>query len=109
MKKTPDDVQISMRPTVDILAELSRRSQKKRLTVGFALETHDAESNARSKLKKKSLDLVVLNEYTAKNKVFGSDVNAVTIIPRSGKKKKYPPRQKSDVARILVDTIVTML
>ncbi len=109
MKKTDEALSIALKQTPDILSVLSAQPKKPRVTVGFALETENALPNARAKLEKKGLDVVVLNEYTAKNRVFGADVNAVTLIPRKGKTQRYPSMQKSEVAKILIDTVREML
>jgi len=109
IKKSEDDLTLRLQRTPDVLANLAPSLKKVRVKVGFALETHNALANARAKLRKKSLDLVVLNEYNARNRVFGSDTNAVTFIRASGHTRKYPSRQKTEVARLLVDTIKEML
>jgi phosphopantothenoylcysteine decarboxylase/phosphopantothenate--cysteine ligase len=109
IKKSGDALSIVTRKTPDILASIAMSKKKIPVTIGFALETHDAEAHAREKLRKKSLDMIVLNTLSKRNQVFGSDMNTVTLMKRSGNKKKYPQLEKSEVARILVDAASKML
>jgi len=108
LKKNDSELAVELRRTPDILAAISGSKTRPRVVVGFALETDNGEANARTKLKNKSLDLVVLNEYTSKNPVFGSDRNTVTLIPRSGKATRYGPRPKTEVAAIVLDAVRDM-
>jgi phosphopantothenoylcysteine decarboxylase / phosphopantothenate---cysteine ligase len=62
IKKTGKPLTLKLVPNPDVIAAISARKKKGRpLTVGFALETHDLLDNAREKLAKKNLDLVVAN------------------------------------------------
>ena len=90
--------------TPDIL-EILGRSKKGRILVGFALETDNEVANAREKLRKKNLDIVVLNSLKQNRKVFGSDMNRVTFIERSGKTESLPPMPKFEVANSVLDRI----
>ena len=99
---------IKLKTTPDILAALG----KKRLTkvlAGFALETHDALSNAKTKLKDKNLDFIVLNSVRKDRSPFGSDTNAVTIIDKKGKAEELPEISKFDVANRILDKVRELL
>jgi phosphopantothenoylcysteine decarboxylase/phosphopantothenate--cysteine ligase len=95
---------LQLTPTPDILATLGKKKGKKTL-VGFALETTNGIANAREKIRKKNLDMIVLNTFDAKNKVFGSDLNTVTFIERNGKVTRLPKMHKFDVANKILDSI----
>ncbi len=94
--------------TPDILETLGKRKNGK-LLVGFALETDNGLANAREKLKRKNLDLIVLNTLKQRKSVFGSDSNVVTIIDRKGKAEQFPEMPKFDVANTILDRIKDLL
>ncbi len=79
---------LKLRPTKDILKMLDTK-KRKAVVVGFALETAHETENAQKKLKSKNLDLIVLNAFNQKNRVFGSDINTVTLIDRKGGKQRW--------------------
>jgi phosphopantothenoylcysteine decarboxylase/phosphopantothenate--cysteine ligase len=108
IKKTGDDVpEIALTQTPDILGTLGKKKGK-RLLVGFALETEREERNAREKLKRKNLDLIVLNSLATHRTIFGSDSNIVTIIDASGTKQELPELPKFDVANRILDRLALM-
>jgi phosphopantothenoylcysteine decarboxylase/phosphopantothenate--cysteine ligase len=77
--------------------------------VGFALETDNELEHARSKLKKKNLDLVVLNSMQDEGAGFGTDTNRVTMIDRSGNLEKFEMKPKNQVASDLVRRVIKMI
>jgi phosphopantothenoylcysteine decarboxylase / phosphopantothenate---cysteine ligase len=108
-KKSPaGTMTLSLSATTDILASLGKAKGKK-ILVGFALETNDALANAKEKLKKKNLDLVVLNAFNKQNPVFGSDMNTVTLIDRNGKTETVQQAPKFDVAQRILDKIHSLI
>ena len=74
--------------------------------MGFALETQEALANAKSKLEKKNLDLIVLNSLEDKGVAFGSDTNKVTLIDRDGTITPFDLKTKELVAKDLVDYLI---
>ena len=60
LKKTGSELHLELVPNPDILAELGRR-KRHQVLIGFALETNDLVANARGKLRRKNLDLIVAN------------------------------------------------
>jgi phosphopantothenoylcysteine decarboxylase/phosphopantothenate--cysteine ligase len=107
-KSSSSSLQLTLNPTPDILAEIGKK-KKKLVTVGFALETKDELANAREKIQKKNLDVIVLNSFNKKNLVFGSDMNTVSFIDRYGEVVEYPKLPKIDVANKILDKIKTLL
>ncbi len=101
-------LELKLASTPDILAMLGKQ-KRKRVLVGFALETKDELASAKDKLRKKNLDLIMLNSIGKQNRVFGSDVNTVTIIDRLGKVEHLPELPKFDVANKLLDKVKTLL
>ena len=76
------------------------------LKVGFAAESEDVVENARRKLEKKKLDLMVANDITATDSGFAVDTNKVTLIDRNGKIEKLPLLTKREVADRILDRVV---
>ena len=81
----------------DVLATLAR-TKGDRLVVGFALETGDGERRALAKLRRKSLDYIVLNDDSALN----ASRTTVSILGKDGSVLQLEDRPKAAVARVLV-------
>lgn len=93
----------------DILAELGCMQGNRRcLLVGFAAETQDFIANAKEKLKKKNLDLIVVNDVSREDAGFEADTNAVKIVYRDGHMEELPLMPKQEVADQLLDRIKTL-
>ena len=108
MKKATADYTLTLQPTVDILKEVAAKKKGSQVVVGFALETEKAVSNARKKLKEKSLDMVVLNR-PGKKTGFVSDTNRVTLLIPGKKPEKWPLMDKSEIAFKLLEKVAAML
>ena len=103
-----EKLELVLKATTDILATLGKK--KRRLVlVGFALETKDERTGANNKLQKKNLDLIVLNSFNEKNRVFGSDVNTVTLIDNRGNAEKLPMLPKFDIANKILDKVKPLI
>jgi phosphopantothenoylcysteine decarboxylase/phosphopantothenate--cysteine ligase len=109
VKRGEGDWTLHLEPTRDIAAEMGRRKKDGQVLVGFALETDHEEENALSKLKKKNLDLVVLNSMRDEGAGFGTDTNRVTMIDRSGNLEKFELKPKSQVASDLVRRVIKLI
>lgn len=107
IKKADGELTLRLRRTKDIAAELGAR-KRERLLVGFALETHDEEANAQTKLEKKNFDFVVLNSLQDAGAGFRGNTNKVTFIDRSGC-EELPLLSKREVAARIADKIETLL
>ena len=93
-----------------IADEMPRIAAKKgaRLLVGFAAETGDLEANARAKLKRKGLDLIVANDVTQAGAGFEVDTNIVTLIGADGRSQSHPQMSKDAVADLILDRIAAI-
>ena len=109
VKRGEDEWTIRLKPTKDIAAEMGRRKSDRQLLVGFALETDNELENARLKMKKKNLDLVVLNSLQDLGAGFGTDTNRVTMIDRLGNSDHYELKPKAQVAADLVQRVIKMV
>ncbi len=103
-EKIKKDV-IRLKPTNDILASLGKTKKKKQLLIGFALETEDELSNARKKLQKKNLDMIVLNSLNDKGAGFDTDTNKITLITQTGEPQFFPLKTKEAVAEDILSAI----
>lgn len=102
-----EELRINLTRNPDIAATLGRRKDD-RVMVCFALETSDGIANARSKMTRKNMDMVVLNDAGTPGAGFMTDTNIVTIIDRHGFEKEYPMKSKRDVARDIVSHMITL-
>ncbi|MFM8489776.1 MAG: phosphopantothenoylcysteine decarboxylase, partial [Bacteroidota bacterium] len=91
---------------VDIAAALGKQKAHHQIMVGFALETDNEESNATAKLKKKNLDLIILNSMRDPGAGFGYDTNKVSIISSNGDAVSYDLKHKKSVATDIVNQII---
>jgi phosphopantothenoylcysteine decarboxylase/phosphopantothenate--cysteine ligase len=107
IKKDARGLHLAMEPIGD---EMPRLAAKKglRLLIGFAAETDELEANARGKLKRKGLDLIVANDVTEPGAGFGVDTNIVTLIGPDGEARRYEQMSKDAVADLILDRAVAL-
>lgn len=91
----------------DIAATLSASKKEGQLFVGFALETDNEADNARKKLDKKNLDMVVMNSLRDCGAGFGTDTNKITVYKRDGSETPFALKSKKGVAKDIVDQMLT--
>ena len=104
--KRKGEMTLELSPTVDIIAEVTRRKTSQ-VVVGFAAETENVLENARKKLASKSLDAIVVNDVSREGVGFDSDRNAVTIISHS-EVVEVPETSKWEVAHRVLDQVVKL-
>lgn len=102
MKKTAPKVEIELVRTQDVLAAVAALS-KPPFTVGFAAETDDVETNARTKLETKHLDMIAANRV-GPGLGFETENNALTLLWRDGR-KELAQAPKRVLAAQLIDEI----
>jgi phosphopantothenoylcysteine decarboxylase/phosphopantothenate--cysteine ligase len=106
IKKRDGHLDISLVPTVDVLAALrDDPARGQAVVVGFAAETDDLVDNARRKLAEKGLDLIIANDVGADGIGMGSDDNAVTILGRDGVIAEVDRSPKPVIARAVFEAI----
>jgi phosphopantothenoylcysteine decarboxylase/phosphopantothenate--cysteine ligase len=108
IKKNDAIMSIELVKTKDILASLGEIKTGQFL-VGFALETNNELENALGKLKRKNLDLIVLNSLQDKGAGFKKSTNKVTIIDKSEKISEFSLKSKSEVAQDIFNEIVNRI
>jgi phosphopantothenoylcysteine decarboxylase/phosphopantothenate--cysteine ligase len=104
IKKSADELTIELAKTTDIL-EAARGNFVK---VGFAAETQDLIRNARDKVTRKDLDLIVANDLTDPEAGFGVDTNKVTFIDGDLKVEELPVMTKYEVSQRILDRVVEL-
>ena len=108
IKKKGETLTLELEKTKDILASLGA-IKTKQLLVGFALETDNELEYAKGKLKKKNLDLIVLNSLRDKGAGFKTDTNKVTIIDNKNNINAYQLKSKAEVAIDILSVITQKL
>jgi phosphopantothenoylcysteine decarboxylase / phosphopantothenate---cysteine ligase len=107
LKKRDGVPEITLVPTVDILAGLGARKPPGQTVVGFAAETDQVRQNAHSKLVAKGADLIVANDVTAPGAGFGHDTNQVVILDADGTEREVPLADKRAIARAVFTAVLT--
>lgn len=92
----------------DIIAELGTIKSKDQILVGFAAETDNVLANARAKLEKKNLDMLVLNDVSKPGAGFDHDTNIVSFIHRSGEEEQLDIMPKEKVADHILDRVLKL-
>ncbi len=105
IKKSDDGLRLDLKTTNDFLVDLGA-NKGSRLVVGFAMETDDAEANARKKLVDKHLDMIVLNDLNTEGAGFGVDTNVVTLIDQNDRTTPHPKMSKYEVGDLILDWMV---
>ncbi len=111
-KSGTDGLTLRLAPTADILAEVQRARQATgfpRVVVGFAAESENLLENARAKLERKGLDLLVANDITAPEAGFAVETNRVTILDAEGGQQPLALMSKTQVAEIVVERAAAWL
>ena len=104
IKKKEGNLMLELVQTRDILATLGKQKENQ-ILIGFALETENELENAKTKLKKKNLDGIVLNSLKDKGAGFGTDTNKITFIT-SKSEKSFPLKDKAEVAKDIINEIL---
>ena len=103
IKKNDDSLTIELVKNPDILKTMGEKKSKQFL-VGFALETQNEEENAKGKLQKKNLDMIVLNSLRDEGAGFKNDTNKIKIFTKT-EKKEFALKSKDEVAIDILNCI----
>jgi phosphopantothenoylcysteine decarboxylase / phosphopantothenate---cysteine ligase len=104
IKKESGGLTLDLVHTPDILSEVTGNFLK----MGFAAESQDLLANARKKVEKKNLDLIVANDITEQDSGFGADTNRVVLIGKDGTPESLPLLSKRQVADRILDRAVRL-
>jgi phosphopantothenoylcysteine decarboxylase/phosphopantothenate--cysteine ligase len=105
IKKNEKPLTLKLVRTDDILMAVAGNRRKDHTIVGFAAETESLEENAREKLSKKKLDLIVANDVSRKDSGFEVDTNQATVFRADGGARKLPLMTKLALADEILDEI----
>ena len=105
LKKSQQITNLEIEPTHDFLIDLGKGKSSNQIIVGFAAETEELEKNAKEKLERKNLDLIVANDVTAPGTGFAYDTNEVLLITGQGK-TNVPLASKRVVADKILDAVL---
>jgi phosphopantothenoylcysteine decarboxylase/phosphopantothenate--cysteine ligase len=92
----------------DILMHVAESKYRPHLVVGFAAETENLLENARDKLRRKKMDLIIANDVSAPDSGFGVDTNRVTLVT-SAQTTPLPLLSKAEVAEYVLDWVASRL
>lgn len=105
IKKSDETLTLTLVKNKDILAALGAQ-KKAQFLIGFALETQNEIENAKLKIAKKNLDLIVLNSLRDAGAGFGTPTNKVTLIDRDGTVEPKPLQSKEAVAHEILQKVI---
>lgn len=108
IKKASDEMVLELEKNPDILQTFGIHKEHQKL-VGFALETENELENARGKLERKNLDMIVLNSLNDDGAGFQGDTNKVSLIFRDGTLKEFTLKSKSEVAQDVMSELRILL
>jgi phosphopantothenoylcysteine decarboxylase/phosphopantothenate--cysteine ligase len=109
IKKEDSDFIVRLKPTTDIAYTLGMNKKPNQILAGFALETDNEYENAKAKLERKNLDLIVLNMANEEGAGFSHDTNRITIIDKYNNIDKFELKSKVDAAKDILNKIVSII
>ncbi|MFP3596340.1 bifunctional phosphopantothenoylcysteine decarboxylase/phosphopantothenate--cysteine ligase CoaBC [Chryseobacterium sp. SIMBA_029] len=107
IKKNDENLTLELVKNPDILKTMGEKKTHQFL-VGFALETQNEEENAKGKLEKKNLDMIVLNSLRDEGAGFKNDTNKIKIFTRT-EKKEFDLKSKDEVAKDILNFVESQL
>jgi phosphopantothenoylcysteine decarboxylase / phosphopantothenate---cysteine ligase len=110
-KNGEEGLRVELARNPDILLELQKPTihRAPRIIVGFAAESENLLNNARIKLERKGLDLIVANDISATDAGFASDDNRVVILDREGGREELELMSKAKVSEHIIERIALLL
>lgn len=105
IKKSDAHFTIELEKTKDILESLGK-IKKNQFLIGFALETENEIENAKAKIQKKNLDLIVLNSMNDEGAGFGKSTNKITFIDKHFTIEQMQLKSKEEVAADIINKII---
>jgi phosphopantothenoylcysteine decarboxylase/phosphopantothenate--cysteine ligase len=109
LKKESTELFLRLKPTTDIAGILGLSKKPSQIIAGFALETDNELDNAKGKLLRKNLDIIILNSLREEGAGFGHDTNKITIIDRNNIIDKFELKSKEDAATDILEKIITLI
>ncbi|MDR1732025.1 MAG: bifunctional phosphopantothenoylcysteine decarboxylase/phosphopantothenate--cysteine ligase CoaBC [Synergistaceae bacterium] len=104
-REKKESLTLSLVQNPDIAAEVGSRKRAGQLLIGFAAETDDLEKNARAKMERKGMDLMVANDVLAEGSGFGANTNTIRILSRES--ETQVSGSKEEVADAIWETVLS--
>lgn len=108
MKKSDNDLSISLKRTQDILKYLGEHRTDGQVICGFSMETQNMIENSKRKLESKNIDMICANNLKTEGAGFGVDTNVITVITKS-EVKELPLQSKESAANAILDENLKLL
>lgn len=108
-KRTGKGLTLKLVENPDVISQVAALKRDGQIVAGFAAETDDLVKNAKAKLKKKKLDLIVANEVNADESGFGTDTLRASLIDAKGNVEELELITKEEVAGLLFDRVSDLL
>lgn len=109
LKREKEDLNLVLKPTQDIAANLGKMKRAGQILAGFALETSNEMQNAQKKLHHKNFNFIVLNSLNDPGAGFRTDTNQITIIDEHNNIEKSELKSKAAIATDIVNKLVHYL
>jgi phosphopantothenoylcysteine decarboxylase/phosphopantothenate--cysteine ligase len=109
LKKDTGLPELVFEPTSDIVLDLVANRSKSQVIVGFAAETNDVNDNALAKLRKKNVDLLVVNDVGAPGVGFEHETNEVTLLDRRESSETISLRSKEAISYEILTRVASLL
>jgi phosphopantothenoylcysteine decarboxylase/phosphopantothenate--cysteine ligase len=100
---------LQLETTADIVLDLVARRTNGQIIVAFAAETTNVMENARAKLTRKDVDLLVVNDVAAPGVGFEHETNEVLMFERDGASESVSLRSKESVALAILARVASLL
>ncbi len=101
LKKSKEKTVVNLKPNPDILLEIGKRKKKNQIVIGFAAESEDLIENAREKMVRKNLDIIVANLL----EVFSKEKHKGVIIFSDGRMIQIPEMEKEESAYFILSKL----
>ena len=109
IKKSNDIISVDLEKTKDILSLMSLKKKPSQFIVGFSLDTENEIENAKLKLIRKNLDMIVMNSLNNKGAGFGFNTNKITIIDKKRSITDFKLKDKKEVAKDIIKMVLKLM
>jgi phosphopantothenoylcysteine decarboxylase/phosphopantothenate--cysteine ligase len=109
LKKATGIPELVLEPTRDIVLDLVAKRRSGQVIVAFAAETNDVKEHALAKLRRKNVDLLVVNDVAAPGAGFEHETNEVTLLDRNETSETISLRSKEAVSYEILSRVASLL
>ena len=109
LKKDAGPPTLALKPTIDVVVDLVTHRHAGQVIVAFAAETSNVVENALAKLRRKGVDLLVVNDVSAEGVGFGHSTNEVTLLDRDEVAQTVSLRSKDAISLEILTRVASLL